>query len=564
MLLTIHDWRHSVVVRPIERFFRINDYKDEETRFRAKSLAGILASLLILTLLLAAVIPNTGQRIAVGVILVISLICMLLVRTGRLEIAVLVIVSTIALVSYASIFLSGFKHNLEVYNLGVYGLFIFALVSLIARGRLPFYLTAILGYLAMAIQLILRRLPYGDPMTAENISGYFVVILLFTLSFFILMGVADRNRRLVAASALLASKEHRKAEAYASILEEARKSLTAGADLTASAEHTNELVKEILERNDVVSDRLDALQGEARKVQSAARAMAAASSSTGSAVSDQVAVIEETSAAVVQMTASIEAISRIAQERQAAIAELSQGAALGAQAIAKVTVAMDALKARVVDTGEVVKVIKKVASQTGLLAMNASIEAAHAGEAGGGFAVVAAEIRKLADETALNAKIIAETLGGVTQSIGQAAGTNEEAAKAYDSVRTEIDKVANAISEIASGVSELSSGTNEINKGTTQSVNATQSVREAVVSVGDHVLEVESGIGTQEKAVAAIVSTMREMTERLSGLAEEAARVKDAGVLNQATIKELGQRLESMNDPHERGISIKDPPAVLG
>lgn len=553
-----------MVARSIERIFRIGEYQDEETRFRAKALSGILAGLVILSIILAAVIPNTGQRIAVGVILVLSLICMVLVRGGKIEIAVLVIISTVAIVSYASIFIAGFKHNMEVYILGLYGLFTFSLVGLIARGRLPFYLMAVLGYLAMAVQLVLRRLPSGGPMTAENVSGYFVVVLLFSLSFFILMGVADRNRRLVEESVLLASREHRKVEIYASILEEARKSLNAGTDLTASAEHTNELVKEILERNDMVRNSLDALQLEARKVQSAAKAMATASGSTSTAVSDQVAVIEETSAAVVQMTASIEAISRIAQERQAAIAELAQGAARGAQAIAKVTEAMNGLKARVVDTGEVVKVIKKVASQTGLLAMNASIEAAHAGEAGGGFAVVADEIRKLADETALNAKIIAETLGGVTTSIGQAAGTNEEAARAYDTVRTEIDKVANAISEIASGVSELSSGTNEINKGTTQSVNATQSVREAVVSVGDHVLEVESGIGAQEQAVSSIVTTMREMTERLSGLAEEAAKVKDAGILNQSTLKELGQRLESIHEPHERGIRIKDPPAPLG
>ena len=548
----------------IEKFFRFSRYQDEETQFRAKALAGILVGLVFLTLLLVAVVPDTGQRIAVGVILVISLICMLLVRLGRIELAVLVIISTVALISYATVFMSDFEHNTEIYNLGLFGLFTFALVSLIARGRLSFYLMAILGYLAIAAQLLLRRLPAGIPLTADNIAGYFVVVLLFTLSFFILSGVAGRNRRLVEASVLLASKEHRKVEVYASILEDARKSLNAGTGLTASAEHTNALVQEILDRNDVVRNSLESLQAEARKVQSAAKAMAAASGSTSTAVSDQVAVIEQTSAAVVQMTASIEAISRIAQERQGAIAELAQGASRGAQAIAKVTEAMDGLKARVVDTGEVVKVIKKVASQTGLLAMNASIEAAHAGEAGGGFAVVADEIRKLADETAHNAKIIAETLGGVTTSIGQAAGTNEEAARAYDTVRIEIDKVANAISEIASGVSELSSGTNEINKGTTQSVNATQSVREAVVLVGEHVQAVESGIGAQEVAMTSIVSTMREMTDRLLGLADEAAKVKDAGVLNQSTIQELGKRLESMHEPHERGIRIKDPPARLG
>lgn len=64
----------------------------------------------------------------------------------------------------------------------------------------------------------------------------------------------------------------------------------------------------------------------------------------------------------------------IAHERQTAIAELAQGVSHGARAITKVTEAMDGLKSRLADTGEIVKVIKKVASQTGLLAINASIE----------------------------------------------------------------------------------------------------------------------------------------------------------------------------------------------
>lgn len=56
---------------------------------------------------------------------------------------------------------------------------------------------------------------------------------------------------------------------------------------------------------------------------------------------------------------------------------------------------------------------------------------------------------------------------------------------------------------------------------------------------------------------------MREMNQHLSGLAEEATKVKDAGILNQTTLMELGQRLESLQEPRERGIQIKDPPARL-
>lgn len=531
----------------IERaVFRLERIADKEDRYRGRMLGYILLGLVALSLLLVLIIPRPGERLAVSLITASSLLCLVLLHYGKLDIGVVLMTSSVAILSYATLFTVPFQHNIEIYQLGIFGLFSLVLASLVARKSLPFYILGVLGFMAMALQLALRRLPSPDPITASNISGYAVVLIIFAMSGVILRGVAARNRELLARSAAQAAHEHHRAEQYAGIVVEARKSLDAGSGLTASAERTNRLVKEMLDNSERMRQNVDALHDEGSRVEAASRAMAKASDSTSSSVSEQVAVIEETSAAVVEMTASIESISRIASERQEAINELAREAEQGSAAIARVTEAMAGLKGRVADTGEVVKVIKKVATQTGLLAMNASIEAAHAGDAGGGFAVVAAEIRKLADETAKNAKIIAETLGAVTASIGQAASTNEEAAIAYERVRVEVKNVAGAISEIAQGVSELSSGTDEINKGTTQSVQATQGVKEAVVLVNDRVSEVEQGLRSQERASAAIAASIKDMAELLRGLADEAAKVQEAGLINQHTLAGLGRKLEAI------------------
>lgn len=552
--------------------FKLGRYVDDERRFRAGVLGGILVGAAVASLILAGIIPNAAQRAAVAAIAAIALVCALLLRLGKLEPAAMVMSATIALVAYATVFMAPFQHNSEIYIVGFYGIFSLVLAGLITGGKAGFILTGALGYLAFGAQLMLRRLPSGVALEAANVAGYAVVALVYTLGLGVLMAVAERNRRLVEASARRAAEERGKAEAYAAIVAEARKGLDAGEQLTASAEHTERLVRETREMNARVRESLASLLAEAKTVGLASEAMAEASRSTGAAVSEQVSVIEETSAAVVEMTASIEAISRIAMERQGAIAELTGGVERGSGAIAKVTEAMAALNARVADTAEVVKVIKKVASQTGLLAMNASIEAAHAGDAGGGFAVVAEEIRRLADDTAVNAKKVADTLGAVAAAIGQAVATNEEAAEAYALVRAEIDKVAGAISEIAQGVSELSSGTDEINKGTTLSVNVTQSVREAVVEAADRVGEVERGVRAQESAAKAIGEAISQTAARLDGLADEASKVKLAGAKNHETLGELGRRLAGLGRAGrgegpapdgavaETGISVKSPP----
>jgi methyl-accepting chemotaxis protein len=552
--------------------FKLGRYVDDERRFRAGVLGGILMGAAVASLILAGIIPNAAQRAAVAAIAAIALVCALLLRLGKLEPAAMAMSATIALVAYATVFMAPFHHNSEIFSVGFYGIFSLVLAGLITGGKAGFILTGALGYLAFGAQLMFRRIPSGVPIEAAHVAGYAVVALVYTLGLGVLMAVAERNRRLVEASASRAAEEHTKAEAYAAIVAEARKGLDAGEQLTASAEHTERLVRETREMNARVRESLASLLAEAKTVGLASEAMAEASRSTGAAVSEQVSVIEETSAAVVEMTASIEAISRIAMERQGAIAELTGGVERGSSAIAKVTEAMAALNARVADTAEVVKVIKKVASQTGLLAMNASIEAAHAGDAGGGFAVVAEEIRRLADDTAVNAKKVADTLGAVASAIGQAVATNEEAAEAYALVRAEIDKVAGAISEIAQGVSELSSGTDEINKGTTLSVNVTQSVREAVVQAADRVGEVERGVRAQESAAKAIGEAISQTAARLDGLADEATKVKLAGAKNHETLGELGRRLAGLSRSGrgegpapdgavaETGISVKSPP----
>ena len=126
--------------------------------------------------------------------------------------------------------------------------------------------------------------------------------------------------------------------------------------------------------------------------------------------------------------------------------------------------------------GEVIGAIKDIAEQTNLLALNATIEAARAGEAGKGFAVVADEVKKLATETASKTIQIDERVGRIQSAIR---GTVDAVGKIIEDVQ-DID---HSTATVASAVEEQNAATAEIGRNVSEASNGTQQVAQNITDV---------------------------------------------------------------------------------
>jgi len=169
--------------------------------------------------------------------------------------------------------------------------------------------------------------------------------------------------------------------------------------------------------------------------------------------------------------------------------------------------------------GGIVEIIDEISDQTNLLALNAAIEAAGAGEAGKRFAIVAQEVKRLADRTVEATRQIKGLIGEIQRATNNTIMVTEEGTKAVDSASCLVDKVQLSFASIMGTAQETSRTAKEITLSTQQQTSACEQMAETMSEVRDVAQQVALSANETERAIAEIL----ELAERLREITEEEA-----------------------------------------
>ncbi len=534
--------------------FFLSEYKDSSLLVQKKVKALLITNFFCITgsviylLILLFTTPILPQIIAFSAVILVIIFSTFLLKKNNFEVAAnITIIFTILCLSVPP-FSTTPETIFQQYNIAYTQIFVFFVSFLFTYRNYQLIMVYILGLSSILIFYftVTSKIPLQDAALRANIFS--ATVLIHSFAFFLTFYINKIFIEIIRKAAFESQKNISKFEKLNNLVLSSKNGMEIGKRLVESSSKTVETINSMDAKITFIKNDMSFLNDKIEKSKKAGDDIINATKSLKAIVSEQNSVIASTNSNLREITNLINAVKETSKSKKEIVDKLLSTALSGEKEVDISLKSMENLSKNAEDILSILGVISNISERTNLLAMNAAIEAAHAGESGKGFSVVAGEIRKLAENTNTNTKMISQTLNKNSLDIKNAFIINKKVGEYFNKINLEIKDVSKSIEDILILINDLfvkmisiKNNSDKLEETSLASKTSTDKIESmnnensaAVKSVNDFILQINKMFDNAVSAFSEIV--------------EETNRISEVGELNIKYIENFSDRIREVNE----------------